>query len=349
MAKNNVKATKKIAVLFVHGVGIDDKDTVEVPIERLKRKFDDLCGMPADDHLKIVPIVWGKELHRRETVLFERCFGPTAEKFSESMEGLVRKINKGDSSSLRAFIWRVLGLSRALKVFPDFFTGILQQKHDLNGYNYPGMRWALTQLLGDAINYEFGKEGKAYENFHNKIADALLGIEREVGESAPLCVVAHSLGTVVVSNYLYDLQKRHGQSGGVAEPGEGRQSRVGDSPLVNGSTLTFFYTLGSPLALWASAHLEDPDLGKPIEFPGRQCDRRLRKHSEWVNILDPDDVVAFPLEPVYPESPVRDWNVSVGGPIGGATPAAHLAYWYDDKVVTAIAEKLCQASKALNS
>ena len=64
---------------------------------------------------------------------------------------------------------------------------------------------------------------------------------------APLCVVAHSLGTVIASNYLYDLMKRRGSfmgtrvrgqiNGTPLERGETRE-RLGDDlvdPVVRGS------------------------------------------------------------------------------------------------------------------
>ena len=37
-------------------------------------------------------------------------------------------------------------------------------------------------------------------------SQTLAELAQEAGPDAPLCVIAHSLGTIIASNYLYDLQ-----------------------------------------------------------------------------------------------------------------------------------------------
>ena len=54
-------------------------------------------------------------------------------------------------------------------------------------------------------------KGRAvYDAIHKTMAEGLKRLAGKAGPTAPLCVVAHSLGTVIACNYLYDLQKTEG-------------------------------------------------------------------------------------------------------------------------------------------
>ena len=119
--------------------------------------------------------------------------------------------------------------------------------------------------------------------------------------------IAHSLGTVIASDFIWDCQFR-----GLMQP----------------FTLGNFFTMGSPLALFALRW--GPELfNKPIkvELPGL-----------WVNILDTNDPIAYPLKPLnkeYDSVVLADKEVSVG-PLG----LAHIRYWNSPAVHALIGRKL---------
>ena len=152
---------------------------------------------------------------------------------------------------------------------------------------------------------------------------ALGRLAERAGSGAPLCVLAHSLGSVIASDHLWDLQReRHGASA------TGRE--VGATPLERGQTLAGFYTFGSPIALWSLRHR---DFGRPIRVP----------HGEWLNFFDRDDVIASPLKPLndaYAHAVTEDVEVKVGGALAGWNPLAHTRYWNDRALMRRIATSL---------
>jgi hypothetical protein len=199
---------------------------------------------------------------------------------------------------------------------------------------YPGLRWFLLNFVGDAVAYQkVGGDDKLYNLVHTEVANALRRLADQAGPEAPLCVIGHSLGSVIASNYLYDLQK-----GSPAVP------VVGDTPLERGETLAFFYTLGSPIALWASSYLYDNRYGRPITVPANKFgdDPDLG----WVNLIDPNDILAYPLRPLGGEyEKVNDQFVNAAPLLTSHTPLSHISYWYERPVMNGIADTLAEWHK----
>ena len=170
-------------------------------------------------------------------------------------------------------------------------------------------------------------------------------LARTAGKAAPLCVIAHSLGTIISSNYFYDLSKsrRPGMVSGLV------RNVKKNTPLENGETLTLFYTLGSPIAIWSLRHV---DSGTPIRVPARN----LGKHhdelrGEWINFYDHDDVIGYPLRPLndaYKQSVTKDVPINAGGFLLSWNPLSHTSYWTDDDVTKPIARTLVRVWRHVN-
>jgi hypothetical protein len=124
--------------------------------------------------------------------------------------------------------------------------------------------------------------------------------------TAPLVIVAHSLGVVVAEDYV----RRH-QSG---------RTKIGDSSFTRAETLTALYTLGSP-----------------VHVPGKRVPVRVRAAAEWVNFHSRSDVFGMPLRilnAAYAEA-VQDVRSSNRGLVGG-----HLGYWRNASIARRIADGL---------
>src|SRR5699024_5352203 len=152
------------------------------------------------------------------------------------------------------------------------------------------LRQFVVEFLGDAIAYQptsFG--GQNYDRIHATLAETLLRLKGKAGRSAPLCVISHSLGSVVAGNYFLDLQEKREY-----KMGEKTKQSLGDTPLEKGDTLSLFYTMGSPMALWSVRYL---DFGSPICIPAPGLvDLYPNIKGEWLNFYDRDDVLAYPLK-----------------------------------------------------
>ncbi|AFC33253.1 hypothetical protein PM3016_6638 [Paenibacillus mucilaginosus 3016] len=80
----------------------------------------------------------------------------------------------------------------------------LVRRHDLR---YQGLRRFIIHYLADAIAYQPVETAEHnYDAVHHTISGALRRLSERCGPAAPLCVIAHSLGAVIASNYFYDLQ-----------------------------------------------------------------------------------------------------------------------------------------------
>jgi hypothetical protein len=191
--------------------------------------------------------------------------------------------------------------------------------------DYIGLRENMIRVFADAVAYQKSPSQKNfYKKIHDKIDEKLneLTLETGSGES-PLCVIAHSLGTVITSDHFYDLQQ-----------GKRKADQL-ENPLVNGDTLTLFYTMGSPIALWSISYDE---FDRPIEVPARRMKERYPNIGKWVNFYDKDDIIGYPLEPLYGSEFVKDHQVNVGGLLSSWNPLSHNHYWKDQEVIQSIVD-----------
>lgn len=215
---------------------------------------------------------------------------------------------------------------------------------------YSDLRTFILGFLADAIAYQITPNDRwVYDAIHGVIAQTFNRLAQKAGESAPLCVIAHSLGTAISSNYLYDLQndfQSDSERELIIKP---VKQLIDDTPLERGETLSLFYTMGSPIALWS---LRYKSFGKPIQFPTPG----LIKHHpqlqpEWINFYDQDDVIAYPLKPIneeYQKSVTQDIQVDCGSWLESWNPLSHNGYWTDKNVISHIAKSLIAIWNVVN-
>lgn len=260
----------------------------------------------------------------------------------------------GMMADLRRKFTAAGGAASDLVMAPVFWSPVTQGQEDaLSRRTKQGgplawnrLREFMVSFAGDAIAYQPAPGNRdVYEQVHQVVARTLRSLSGEAGPAAPLCVVSHSLGTIVASNYFYDVQTQPRRK---IVP-DRVLAEMGQSPLEKGETLAFFYTLGSPIALWS---LRYADFGAPLRMPAPDLARHwpgLR--GEWINFYDKDDVIGYPLKTVnaaYGEAVTEDRAVGVGSFLTGWTPASHVGYWTDGKVTGPIAASLAAAWKKLN-
>ena len=189
------------------------------------------------------------------------------------------------------------------------------------------LRRFIFNLAGDTLAYQPSEGRKElYLGVHRKIAETLGELSAEAGPEAPLCVVAHSLGTVVAQNYLYDLQ--HGSD-------KAEELPDAETSLERGETLSLLCTYGSPIAIW---RLRFGDEYKAIDFPGGSTEEMYPSlQAKWYNIYDGDDVLGYPIsqltdhyEGLAKEGYLEDLTSDAGGLLMGWNPMSHKTYLHDD-------------------
>lgn len=215
------------------------------------------------------------------------------------------------------------------------------EPYNLRWDNIIDARGFMINLVCDAIAYQpLPKECDPtqnkyiYADIHERFAQTLQSLAYKAGPNAPLCLISHSLGTIITSNYLYDLQNDK------TPPCVHEIIEKCNTPLERGETLTHLYTMGSPLALWT---LRYSDFGKPISVPAPNL--RNQEFGEWVNFYDKDDVIAYPLKNLseqYAEVVKDDIEVRNPGLLSGTPLGSHGGYYYSEEVMERIVQSLAE-------
>jgi hypothetical protein len=187
-------------------------------------------------------------------------------------------------------------------------------------------RGFVAEFIGDVIAY---RKDAAYDAVHQRLTEALTRLTERLsppaqGPKAPVTFVAHSLGTVITSNHIWDERRAR-----AARREEGFHERL---------ILANVFTLGSPLALFSLQYGSAEAFRHPIAVETR--------HGRWINLYDPDDPIAMPLKPLnaaYREAVFRDVRVQ-----SGAYLVAHTRYFRHRPTLALIARKLALDWLALN-
>lgn len=212
--------------------------------------------------------------------------------------------------------------------------------HDLD---FTKLRRFVVNALGDSIAYQplrndaDPKVKNVYRLIHERVGESLKAVAAKAGPKTPLVILAHSLGSVIVSNYLWDLWK----------PSSSQEPPVPPAtPLERGETLAGLVTFGSPIALWS---LRYANFGEPIPFPSSKLSAHHPKiKGQWINFFDEDDILAYPLKGInasYKAVVTEDRSISVGGLFTGWNPIAHSQYWTDDDFTKPIASLMNRIAK----
>ncbi|EIT87140.1 hypothetical protein A374_02764 [Fictibacillus macauensis ZFHKF-1] len=242
-----------------------------------------------------------------------------------------------------------------LECMPVFWGDVLQSREEdlwqslapAPKLHYRSLREFVIRFLGDAIAYQPASHPHSnpnYERIHEVVARGLQHLRDKAGDSAPLTVISHSLGTIIASNYFYDLQYLRQQ---LPPPLSAIRS---NTPLENGETLVNFYTMGSPLSLWT---LRYEELDRPISVPSPALANHYPhiQSGSWLNYYDQDDVIAFPLQSlndVYKKMVKKDVQINCGNLLTSWSPLAHLNYFKEQKLIDDIAAQLVTLWREVN-
>ena len=208
------------------------------------------------------------------------------------------------------------------------------------------IRGFVLHNFGDATAYQRDEDVEsAGQLIHQRVSNAIEDLQTALADpAAPVVVLAHSLGGHIMSNYIWDRQ--HGS----------QPSPV--LPLWPIPTLAGLITFGCNIPLFALAFRD----AKPINLPGEAVTKAdVRDVVRWLNFLDQDDVLGWPLRPLYMKdadglndaqrltvSKLEDYEINVGGLLTGWNPASHDGYWEDADFVAPVAEYFTQLLAAID-
>jgi hypothetical protein len=243
------------------------------------------------------------------------------ERLRIAYESALKKTEKPRLTSSNAFEWE-----------EAYWADITQPDQQVMK-SMVGMKGKLREFsigsIGDVVAYsklayppdKYGEIQKRFAVTINKLSDKAY---KNSDTQASLTVIAHSLGSVIASDGIYDL--------------------ISKNAFPQNLKLDNFFTMGSPIALYGLRYgLEN--FSKPV------------RPKLWVNFYYPQDLIAFPLKilnSAYASAVDEDKSLSPSGGAGffsgclrqftAMLPlvgiASHSWYFTDTRVIKKIAESL---------
>lgn len=179
-----------------------------------------------------------------------------------------------------------------------------------------GIRKLLVFVFSDAVSYR-----ACYKKVHERLSKNIKGLQKELEEGAPVIVVAHSMGVIAISDYIYDQQ-------------ENIHSELNLEKITNLKALISF---GCNIPLFEMGYEETVCIKRP--------DTDKDEDFFWTNFYSPFDVLGYRVEEYYTERPspdflIKDVKVFPGGVLKTWNLLSHTAYWKHKGIHTLIGETI---------
>ena len=263
-------------------------------------------------------------MHNKMGVLFIHGMGTAPDDFAHDTIQELREKISGRGLNREEIAWQSVHWAPLLSARESQLWVDLSAEHDLN---WAKLRKFFVNAFGSstAYNSRRGAADDFYHRVHDTVHQSLQELKLKLGgEDKPLVVIAHSLGSMIMSDYIWDRQK-----GKDAE-------RYGGSRFERMETMAGLVTLGSNIPFFTLACREIVS----IQFPPPELPDRLKKKAKWLNLYDSDDVLGWPLKPLsqsYSSAVTEDMEVNVGNILTAWNPANHAGYWTHEGVIKPIA------------
>ncbi len=163
-------------------------------------------------------------------------------------------------------------------------------------------RKLLIFIFSDATSYR-----GTYVKVHKVVSMALGELQNQIEDGAPIIVATHSMGAIVISDYIYDRQR------GIHK----------DSGFTNFKNLRALITFGCNIPVFEMGHVETVPIDNPTK--GKEPPKFV-----WTNLYSPFDVLGYPLGKYYDQKPdfvIRDIRFYAGGVLTFWNWFSHNAYW----------------------
>lgn len=265
--------------------------------------------------------------------------------FSTDMVDELRSRLGNDASE---FDWQEVYWADALKPREDSLWTAMNQAIQPNGRRVP-LDWAsirefVMHNFGDALAYHRDSQPSgqisAYDAIHDIVSADVGALKARLPTDASVVILGHSLGALVMSDYIWD-----------------RQRGISGDPRAKLDHHAGFVSFGCNIPLFSLAYAT----AVPIRFPGDGIPAGpLRTAGRWLNYLDRDDVLGWPLKVLYERNlgslnpaqqdtvaRIDDYEINVGSFLSSWNPAAHSKYWTDNDFTRPVADYLSRILAAL--
>ncbi len=181
-----------------------------------------------------------------------------------------------------------------------------------------GLRRLLIYVFADALSY---KDKDGYNAVHKYLSDEIAALKKQLDPDSPVIVAAHSMGAMLISDYVYDEQK------GINHTGV-KKTEIEKS-------LRAFITFGCNIPVFEMGHKKTICIEKP------------NTRFKWLNFFSPFDALGYRIGGYYEEEYkhfgklptfITDYRIFPGGLLTFWNIFSHLGYWGNEKIHSAIAQ-----------
>lgn len=174
------------------------------------------------------------------------------------------------------------------------------------------IRWLLIYVLSDAVSYR-----SKYKEVHQRISENIKALQNRLPAGSPVIIVAHSMGLMAISDYLYDQQ----------------EDKYPELMLEAFDDLSALISFGCNIPLFEMGH----DAPKCIKRPASDINNRFF----WKNFYSPFDVLGYRIADYYlirqePGFDITDDKVYSGGFFTTWNIGSHTGYWKHKKIIKTI-------------
>jgi len=265
-------------------------------------------------------------MEKKLGILMIRGSGESGFKRQEHfMEKLEKELNR-----------RGIGINQLEFELVDWYAPLqIQQESVLERIEAKGIklksrltRHLIITNIGDLINYgsKPNLPSYTYQETHKLVHKSMLALKNKLPEQTPLMVLASSMGTEIINNYIWDRQHP-------VDP-----DPFGASPFERFENLVGLFTFGSNLPIFAASH--HIDSLEPISFPPPELPPELAAKAVWENYYDKNDSMGYPIKALnarYESAKVKDIQINTGGLLMSWNLLSHFGYWKSKKLVKRIA------------
>lgn len=265
----------------------------------------------------------------------------------EFADGFIAAVSTRLGAGADRLVWQPVYWAAALEAREDALWAAMEEAAAPDGSPIPldwrAVRKFVVHNFGDAMAYHRDRSRESAAVLVHQIISRQ--IDRLAGAlwdpDAPIVVCAHSLGAHMMSNYIWDRQHE-------------RESR-GLAPL---PTLAAMITFGCNIPLFSLAF----ENAQPIDLPGAGVRPAVLLASRWLNFLDRDDALGWPMRPLYARylsslteaqrrtvEKIEDREINVGNAVKSWNPGAHEGYWTDDDFTRPVADYLARLLEAVDT
>lgn len=191
------------------------------------------------------------------------------------------------------------------------------------------LRKFLFGNISDLINYG-GKPNlpdQAYEKTHLSVYKSITRLQNQLKENAPLIILASSMGTEIINNYIWD--REHADE----------NDPFGKTAFERFETLVGLFTFGNNIPIFSSS--SDIEDLKPIQFPIPNTSQKFYNLATWENYYDKHDPLGYPITFInknYAEAKIEDIQIGVGNILTFWNILSHFGYWTSKKLKDRISD-----------